>query len=83
MSYTVDWSDDALDSLADIWTQSADRRAVTDVSTAPDRLLAANPLVNGTPLSEGLWAIEVHPLRALYEVHANRSVKVVAVKELP
>ena len=84
MSFTVNWSDDASDTLATIWMRSADRNAVTKAQAAIDRLLAANPLVNGTPLAEDLWAIEVHPLRAVFEVDVgNPSEKVVSLGELP
>jgi hypothetical protein len=48
-----------------------------------DRLLAADPWGNGVPVSEGLYAIEVPPLRALFEIHdAAKFVKVVSVGEL-
>ncbi|MCC6418784.1 MAG: hypothetical protein IT429_11160 [Gemmataceae bacterium] len=84
MNYTVNWSNGAINTLATIWTQSADRGAVTRSQDRIDRLLAADPLRNGSALSEGLYAIEVHPLRALFEVDANkRSVKVVSLGELP
>ena len=84
MNYSVYWNDDALDTLATIWTQSADRGAVTKAQATVDRLLTANPLVNGAPASEGLWAIEVHPLRVQFEIDiSNRAVKVVSVGELP
>lgn len=84
MNYSVSWDDDALDTLATIWMHSADRRAVTAAQAAIDRLLVANPLGNGSPVSEGLWALEVHPLRVQFEIDvANRSVKVVSGGSYP
>ncbi|MCI0458140.1 MAG: hypothetical protein L0Z62_14345 [Gemmataceae bacterium] len=84
MSYSVDWEDDALDTLATIWMHSSDRGAVTSAQAAIDRLLAADPRKHGIPLSEGLFAIEVHPLRAQFEMDdAASAVKVVSVGELP
>jgi hypothetical protein len=84
MNYTVDWSPDAQSTLATIWIQSSNRQAVTAAQARIDRLLAANPLGNSTPVSEGLYAIEIHPLRALFEVSdAEHLVNVVSVGELP
>ena len=83
MKYSVDWTDDAIDSLTTIWLQSADRGAVTTAQVAIDKLLAADPLVKGALVSEGLYALEVHPLRVLFAVDDVASVVTVeSVKEL-
>jgi hypothetical protein len=84
MRYSVNWTDDALDTLAVIWMQSPDPGAVTWAQATIDRLLASDPLRHGVPWAEGLYAIEVHPLRVQFEVFAgNRAVRVVSVGELP
>jgi hypothetical protein len=84
MRYTVDWSDDATDSLAAIWLQATDRRAVTAAESRIDRLLASDPQANGVHLSEGLWEIVDPPLIARYEIDpASRTVKVTQVGMLP
>jgi hypothetical protein len=84
MNWTVDWEAAALAHLAAIWMQAADRGAVTAAQARIDALLAANPLGYGFPLSEGLYAIEVHPLRAAFEMdNPNHRVKVVSVNRLP
>lgn len=84
MIYNVDWDAAARNTLATIWIRSANRRAVTSAQAQIDRLLAADPSGNGIPVAEGLYAIEVHPLRAVYEVDDTvRAVKVVSVGELP
>jgi hypothetical protein len=83
MNYSVEWSADALTALATVWMQAPDRAAVTAAQDRIDRLLAADPLAHGTPVSEGLYAITAHPLRALFEVaSASRRVKVVGVRQL-
>jgi hypothetical protein len=83
MSFSVDWTPVALDALAAIWVSSPHRQAVTAAQARIDRLLAANPLGNGAPRGEGLYVIDVHPLRALFEVSAaDRVVKVVSAHEL-
>ncbi len=84
MSYSVDWAPNALSILAAIWVSSPDRGAVNRAQTRIDRLLAADPLGNGTNVSEGLYAIEVYPLRVLFEVsEVDQFVRVVFVRELP
>lgn len=83
MNFTVDWSLNALSALALIWMGAPNRSAVNAAQAEIDRVLAANPLANTTHLSEGLYAIEVYPLRALFEVFsAERYVRVVSVGEL-
>jgi hypothetical protein len=83
MSYTVHWNAAARNTLATIWIGSGNRRAVTAAQTRIDHLLASDPLRNGTPLSEGLYVIEVHPLRAVFEVDdTGKRVKVISVGEL-
>ena len=84
MRFEVHWEDDDLAVLASLWLSAPDKMAVTRAQAAIDRLLAVDPIKNRTPLSEGIYAIEVHPLRVLYEINlADRSVDVVAVKLLP
>jgi plasmid stabilization system protein ParE len=47
--FVVDWTDDALDMLADIWSQATNRSAVTAASNQIDRLLARDPFGHGQP----------------------------------
>jgi plasmid stabilization system protein ParE len=83
MNYNVRWNASARNALATIWISSVNRRAVTAAQARIDRLLVANPPGNSTPLSEGLYVIEVHPLRAVFEVDdTDKTVKVVSVSEL-
>jgi hypothetical protein len=84
MNYPVVWTPPATDAFADIWTRATDRRAVSDADTRISYLLGLDPLGNSTPVSEGLYAINVHPLRALFEMPGGgRFVRVVSVSELP
>ena len=51
---------------------------------AIDRRLAADPVGHAIPVSEGLYAFEVHPLRVQFEINTNEHVvTVVSVRELP
>jgi hypothetical protein len=79
MKFYVHWDDDANDGLAAAWTSTSDRMAVTTASAKIDRLLAADPLGHGTHVAEGLYALEVDPLRVYYEVdEPNHVVGVVS-----
>ena len=83
-TFSVGWDANALNMLAGAWTAAPDPGAVTAAADAIDRRLAADPLAHGTPVSEGLYAIEVPPLRALFEVDPTaRTVTVVSVTSLP
>lgn len=84
MSYIVDWEAPARATLATIWIRAANRQAVTTAQARIDRLLATDPLGHGIAISEGLYAVEVHPLRALFEIaETEKCVTVVSVGELP
>jgi hypothetical protein len=82
MSYSVEWSAEARAQLAATWLQQvASRQAITSAQARIDKMLAADPARFGAALSEGLFAIEQAPLRALYEISdAERRVEVVAVR---
>jgi hypothetical protein len=85
MSYSVEWSDDARDQLAATWLQQvASQRAITVAQNRVDQMLGADPARFGAALSEGLFAVEQPPLRALYEISdADKHVEVVAVRWRP
>jgi hypothetical protein len=77
MTYSVDWTDVARNVLAAIWLNASDRQAIT-------RARAADPQGNSRHVSEGLLAIDVHPLPAQFEVSpGDRVVTVVSVREMP
>ncbi len=83
MRYNVDWDISARHTLAAIWIKAANRQAVTAAQDQIDRLLAADPLGKSKPVSEGLYAINVHPLRVVFEVDdSTKSIMVVSVGEM-
>lgn len=82
--FVVDWTDDALDMLADIWKQAMNRQSVTAASNQIDRLLARDPLGHGQPVHEGLYKLTVPPLTVFYSVdQAKKTVEVSAVSYTP
>jgi hypothetical protein len=85
MSYSVEWTAEARAQLAALWIEHvSDRQSITAAQAQIDRLLESGPLRNGSPLSEGLYAINVRPLRAIYEISAtDRTVTVVAGRWSP
>jgi hypothetical protein len=64
--YTVTWVKSAQNELATIWTQATDRQAVTDAADAIDRELSVDAPTKGQPVSEGLRALVIDPLRVLF-----------------
>ena len=82
--FTVRWENNALAAMAALWTMATDPAAVTAAADDIERRLAAAPLVHGMPVSEGLYAIEVPPLRALFEIDdIAMRVRVVSLNHLP
>ena len=81
--YTVSWSNQAQNQLARLWTDAADRQAVTDAANAIDALLSRDPLTKGTTLTEGMRAPEVPALRVLFVVQEpDRLVRVALVRRM-
>jgi hypothetical protein len=71
-SYTVEWTDDALDELALLWLMAPDPQAVTRAQAKIDSFLGRDPLHYGAEVKEGLRELSVPPLRVLYSVDTTR-----------
>jgi hypothetical protein len=86
MNYGVHWEEDSLDQLTDLWLQAdpPTRRAITGAEAQIHHALTNNPHAAGQPLSEGLYVIQVGPLRVYYEIDdATRTVEVTTVVSVP
>ena len=82
--FTVQWEKLVLGALADIWIDAPDRQAVTQAEAAIERLLERDPLNAGEHLSEGLYRLDVHPLRVFFTVDTDKAlVQVTGVKYRP
>ena len=80
----VGYSDDGRDSLYAVWQACNFEQRVIDASYVIEERLTADPIGNGQPLAEGLWSIEVAPLRCLYEfVGPEAEVQILKVSQLP
>jgi hypothetical protein len=84
MNYTVDWTEEALTALAATWLISSHRAEINLAQNRIDRLLAGDPHRYGTLVSEGLYALEVFPLRVQFEIAEDeRLVTIVHVRQVP
>jgi hypothetical protein len=82
IKYMVSWDYRAEQDLAEVWVNATDRAAVSAASREIDKALAYDADRKGDPLSEGLRAINIGPLRAVFEVsEQDRKVVVVRVRE--
>ena len=84
--YEVNWLDDVLGEVVQCWLDAADseqksriRRATDDA----DRILASDPKRDADHLSEGLWRLEIAPLRLYFVIDEElRLVEVTGVSLL-
>jgi hypothetical protein len=84
MTHVVSWSADSLSDLATIWIQASDRTAVTTAQSRIDALLSTNPRQHADARSEGIFSLDVPPLRAIFEMDdAVGEVDIVAIALLP
>jgi hypothetical protein len=67
MRYTLVWIPDADDELARIWTDAADKRAVTDATNQIERILKRQPLTAGEPYDDDRCLV-IDPLEVIYTV---------------
>ena len=80
MNFTVLWRPSALGTLAEIWTASANKTAITSASHRLDQRLAVNPLDEGESRNEDERITFEPPLQLLFRVDpATRTVNVTAV----
>jgi hypothetical protein len=82
-AYTVFWKQEAFDALAELWLEVEDRNRLTDAANQVDRLLSRDPANAGVPLHEGLFSLNIPPLRVIFEIRdSDNSVEVQRVSLL-
>jgi hypothetical protein len=80
MNYTVLWLRAAEHTLAEIWTNAADRNAVTAAADATDAWLRRDPFSFGESRSGGIRLGFLPPLAFLFRIdEPNRTVYVMKV----
>lgn len=76
-TYTVFWKQEAFDTLAELWLEVDNRSRITDAANRIDQSLSRNPARAGTPLHEGLFSLNIPPLRVIFEIReSDKSVEV-------
>jgi plasmid stabilization system protein ParE len=82
MRYTVEWLPSAVDELATIWNDAADRQAVSRAADQIEVLLRTSSQVRGGN-GEGTHAYTIFPLAVIFEVSPDdRKVTVLEVFHL-
>jgi hypothetical protein len=78
MYWRVNWSTEAENNLAEIWLEAVNRDEVTEASDAMNRTLQHIPEKHLKSLSEGLYFLDITPLRAYVEIDFTQHVIYVA-----
>ena len=76
--FRVEWEVPAEDQLAEIWTDSVDRKAITQSAHEIDRILERDPENAGTEISEGLRKLKLGPLLVTFSFDAKTRIVEVA-----
>lgn len=80
---TVVWAAGAEAELAEIWLAAAKRNEVASASQAIDSTLADNADSSGVMLAEDLKALDLPPLRVIFEIQDDdRMVRILKVKRI-
>ena len=72
--YTVRWKRTALDRLAELWLEAADRRSVTIAVDEIDRILATDPHNAGESRSEQTRVLFIAPVGVFFDIHDSTQV---------
>ncbi len=82
--FTVVWTNEAIEQLAEIWLDAADREKIVSVAESVDLELAVDPYWKSLEMSEGIRALVLPPLRILFSVSAeDRLVEVARITWIP
>ncbi len=68
MTWTVTWAPDALEELADLWNNAADRRAVSKAADVIDAWLRRDPYADSESRGANKRIMFVPPLGVAYSV---------------
>lgn len=83
MKATVVWTQEAMNQLAQVWLNAADRTAVTSAADRIDAHLKQSPDSTGVPYDDHTYLLIVRPLAVRYEFRAmDNLVVVVGLREL-
>ena len=78
--FTVVWTKEAIEQLAETWLVAADREKIASVAESIDLELAVDPYWKSLEISEGIRALVLPPLRILFSVSVeDRRVEVARI----
>jgi hypothetical protein len=78
VKYSVDWKQEALEELADIWNHARDPDQVTEASNEIDRFLERDPFAVGESREGAYRVLFVEPLGVTYEIRSAAHEVIVA-----
>lgn len=84
MTYSVRWSRQALEFLADIWLANPDARdEITQAADGVDRLLRTAPDEQGESRDNDRRILFIPPLVVIYRVdESNRTVRILQIRRI-
>lgn len=80
MKYSVEWTPDTADDLAQLWMTGPDRQAITNAANQIDQSLEQDPSTQGESRPKGRRIFFIPPLGVIFRI--NRRKKLVRVVEV-
>jgi plasmid stabilization system protein ParE len=84
VKYTIHWSRQALDAVAQLWLDNPAQQAeITEATAAVDQLLQYDPHERGESRDDGRRIVFVPPLAVIFHVDAGQNlVRILTVRHL-
>lgn len=82
-SWHVDWSEDAIQQLGNLYLASSDPNRIARAQHQIDEALAQRPDQCGNEISEGLHGWQLGPLRILFEIDADKKTVLITKAKAP
>lgn len=84
MTYTVVWSQNAINELLQLWPESPDRQLITRAADAIDPTLRIDPVLRGETYTVSTRLLTIPPLLVLYRViEQDRMVRILSIQPVP
>lgn len=84
MTYTVVWTENAINELLQLWPESSSRALITRAADAIDPTLRIDPVLRGETYTASTRLLTIPPLLVLYRiVEEDRLVRVLSIQPAP
>ena len=84
MTYTVVWSQNAINELLQLWSESSNRQLITRAADAIDPTLRIDPVLRGETYTVSTRLLTIPPLLVLYRViEQDRMVRILSIQPAP